>query len=353
MMFLETVYYENTVRTWLIAFACAAVLFLVLLVLKHFVIRRFKSLAARTPTQIDDLIAEMLGRTKVLFLVFAAIYFGLQFVYLPASVRSLSNDLILIPLLLQAALWGEQLIAFLVSVFSKRKEEGEAPAVSISAFRLLSRLALWTLIVLLALANLGVNITALITGLGIGGIAIALAIQNILGDLFASISIMLDKPFVIGDFIVVDEHLGTVEHIGLKTTRLRSLTGEQLVFSNADLLSSRISNYKRMQERRVEFSLGVVYQTPAKQLERIPALIRQIIEDEESARFDRAHFKGYGPSALIFEFVYFVLTADYNLHMDLRERINMKIFSVFEQEGIEFAYPTQTIRMGDTTPDTA
>jgi len=176
------------------------------------------------------------------------------------------------------------------------------------------------------------------------GSAVALAVQNILGDLFASFSIVLDRPFVMGDFIIVGEHLGTVEHIGLKTTRLRSLSGEQLVFSNTDLLGSRIRNYKRMAERRVVFSLGVLYQTSPEQLEKIPQMIRDIVEAQTPVRFDRAHFKEYGASSLNFEIVYYVLSSDYALYMDIQQRINYQLKSRLDANGIEFAYPTQVTR---------
>ncbi|HPK54642.1 MAG TPA: mechanosensitive ion channel family protein, partial [Smithellaceae bacterium] len=196
---------------------------------------------------------------------------------------------------------------------------------------------------LLVLDNLGVNITGLVAGLGIGGIAVALAVQNILGDLLASLSIVLDKPFVIGDSIVVDSFSGTVEHIGLKTTRIRSISGEQLVFSNNDLLKSRIQNYKRMQERRVVFGFGVTYQTPLEKLPLINRIIREIIAAQPNSRFERVHFKEYGDSALNYEVVYFVMTPEYGIFMDVQETINLEIFRRFQEEGIEFAYPTRTV----------
>jgi len=188
-----------------------------------------------------------------------------------------------------------------------------------------------------------VNITGLVAGLGIGGIAVALAVQNILGDLLASLSIVLDKPFVIGDSIVVDSFSGTVEHIGLKTTRIRSISGEQLVFSNNDLLKSRIQNYKRMQERRVVFGFGVTYQTPLEKLPLINRIIREIIAAQPNSRFERVHFKEYGDSALNYEVVYFVMTPEYGIFMDVQETINLEIFRRFQEEGIEFAYPTRTV----------
>jgi small-conductance mechanosensitive channel len=183
----------------------------------------------------------------------------------------------------------------------------------------------------------------LIAGLGVGGIAVALAAQNILGDLFASLSIVVDKPFVVGDFIVIDDFLGTVDRIGLKTTRLRSLSGEQLIFSNADLLKSRIRNYRFMRERRIVFSFGVEYETPLPALETIPGTVREIIEAQERTRFDRAHFKSYGASALDFEVVYYVLVPEFNTYMDIQQAINFELFRRFADAGIGFAYPTQKL----------
>jgi small-conductance mechanosensitive channel len=172
-------------------------------------------------------------------------------------------------------------------------------------------------------------------------------VQNVLSDLFASLSIVLDKPFVIGDFIIVDDLLGSVEYIGLKTTRIRSLSGEQIVFSNTDLLNARIRNFKRMYQRRAAFTFGVTYQTPYEQLATIPQMVRDIIEDQDAASFDRAHFFRYGASSLEFEVVYHVLDPDYNRYMDIQQAINLELFRRFEAEGISFAYPTQTLYLHD------
>jgi small-conductance mechanosensitive channel len=224
--------------------------------------------------------------------------------------------------------------------------EGESTQIATStALTFVGKLVLWSVALLLVLENLNFDVSALVASLGVGGIAVALAAQNILGDLFASLSILFDKPFVVGDFIFVGDMMGTVEKVGLKTTRVRSLFGEQLVFSNNDLLSSRIKNYKRMEERRVVFTLGVTYQTNAEQLELIPGIIKETIENQEKVRFDRSHFKGYGDFALLFETVYWVTDPDYNLYMDIQQRINLELFRHFEEQGIEFAYPTQTIHL--------
>jgi small-conductance mechanosensitive channel len=249
------------------------------------------------------------------------------------------------------AFWGSTLIEVGLQRYVKTKaQEDAAAATTLSVLGFIARVALWVMLTLLALSNLGFDITALVAGLGVGGIAVALAAQNILGDLFASLSIVFDKPFVIGDFIIVDDLSGTVERIGMKTTHLRSLGGELIVFSNADLLKTRIRNYKRMYERRVVFSLGVTYQTPADTLARVPDIVRDIITARSNTRFDRAHFKSYGDFALIIEAVYYVLDPDYNAYMDIQQAINLEIFRRFAREGVEFAYPTQTLYLNRAAP---
>jgi small-conductance mechanosensitive channel len=246
--------------------------------------------------------------------------------------------------LFQVGLWGNGIVSFgLERSMSQQAATGGTSTTTMSAIGFVARLALWSLVVLFALDNLGVNITGLIAGLGIGGIAVALALQNVLGDIFASLSIVLDKPFVLGDFIVVDQLSGTVEYVGLKSTRIRALSGEQLIVSNADLLHSRIRNFKRMQERRILFEFGVTYQTPTDQLEQISQTLRQVVESEKGVRFDRAHFKTFGESSLIFECAYYVLSADYNIYMDTQQRINIALARALQSMGVKFAYPTRTL----------
>jgi small-conductance mechanosensitive channel len=218
-----------------------------------------------------------------------------------------------------------------------------ATATTVTALGYLARMVFWLVILLLALDNFGVDVTTLVTGLGITGIAVALAVQNILGDLLGALSIVVDKPFVVGDTINVDTFTGTVEHIGLKTTRVRSLSGEQIIFSNADLLKARIRNYKRLVERRVVFVTAVRYDTPREKLTRIPAMLKELVLAHQPVRFDRSHFRGFAESALEFETVYFVLTDDYLRYMDIQQAINLEILRRFEQEEIEFAFPTRTI----------
>lgn len=254
---------------------------------------------------------------------------------------------------LQAGLWGNALITRWLADYQQNHMARDAEAVtSVRAAGFLARLVVFLLLVLLVLDNIpGVDVTALIAGLGIGGIAVALAVRNILADLFASFSISLDKPFAIGDFITVGDDKGTVEDIGLKTTRLRSISGEQLIIANDDLLRSRVRNYRRMSERRIVFGFGIVYRTSYRKLQAVTGIVREIIEGAGQTRFDRAHFKAYGDSALEFEVVYYVLGPDYNRYMDIQEGINLALFRRFEEESIEFAYPTRTLYLRSETGD--
>jgi small-conductance mechanosensitive channel len=342
---LETSLYNNTIQQWLIAAGIAILSLIVIRILRGIIFHRLRAISEKTATELDDLITDLVYRTKFFLLLAVAIYIGSLALSLPQTMKDVITKVVIIAILAQGAIWGSGLITFWINRYKKQKiEEGDtATATTFTALNFILKLTLWSVIVLLTLDNLGFDVTALVAGLGVGGVAVALAVQSILGDLFASLSIVLDKPFVIGDFIIVDDYLGTVEHIGLKTTRIRSLSGEQLVFSNADLLNSRIRNFKRMFERRVVFTIGVTYQTPLEKLEIIPKIIREIIESKELTRFDRSHFKEYGDFSLNFETVYWVLQPDYNTYMDIHQSINLEIYKRFAEEGIEFAYPTQTL----------
>jgi small-conductance mechanosensitive channel len=339
----------NTLGAWSIAAGAGAALAALLLFVKHALVRRLKARAGDGPDDWHGWMLEILRQTRWPFLVLLGLLVGLQFLELPARATRILEHVTVIVVLVQAALWGNRAIALWIArALAARREADAGHAMSMSIIGFVARIALWTVLLLMVLDNLGVNITALVASLGIGGIAVALAVQNILGDVFASLSIVLDKPFVIGDFIIVDDVLGTVEYVGLKTTRVRSLSGEQVVFSNADLLKSRIRNYKRMFERRVVFGFGVTYDTPRAKLERIPPALRTIIEAIPSARFDRAHFKSWGDFALQFEVVYYVLDPDFNRYMDIQQRINLELHDWCRNEGVKFAFPTTTVLLQQT-----
>ncbi len=342
---LQLELFGNSLLQWGLAACTAALAGFVLVVARRLGISRFRNAGETTPAW-DDAIYELLTGSRRLVILIIALYLACLHLDLESTSRSVLNSIVAITLLLQVGLWLNGLmVMWLQHDRLRRKETDPSSIAAMNALGFVGRLILWSVITLLILDNLGVNVTALVAGLGVGGIAVALAVQNILGDLFASLSIALDKPFAVGDFLIIDEHLGSVEHIGLKTTRLRSLSGEQLVFSNTDLLGSRIKNYGRMYERRVMFKIGVTYQTSREKLEQIPGFIKQAVEAQQQVRFDRSHFQSYGDFALIFETVYYVLGPDYNLYMDIQQAINLFIHARFEEHTIEFAYPTQTVHV--------
>lgn len=344
MKLIYQAWHANDFSDWAIAAAIMLGTVLALIVFKYGVARAVAALARRTATPFDDFIAAAIGSTRIWLLIPLAVYAGASAVTLPPKLDNLIDIVAVVSLMLQAALWINRIVVCWLDrkIENQRGVNGEA-VTALTLIGFAARAVVWTLTLLLVLNHLHFDITALITGLGIGGVAVALAVQNILGDLFASLSIVLDKPFVVGDFMVVGELRGTVEYIGLKTTRVRSLDGELIVFSNTDLLKSRIRNFKRMQERRVAFTIGVTYQTSADQLARIPQHVREAVEAQARTRFDRAHFQTYGDSALIFEVVYYVLSPDYNTYMDIQQAINLRLLRCFEREHIEFAYPTRTL----------
>jgi len=316
-----------------------------LLVLKAFVARQLRRLTSAGRLQFLSYPEQIINATRVPFMLAVALLAGIsQLDFSPRQEAWLHYAWIII-LVSQIALWANRMITVAVQrAFDRQLQSNPAGATHLMVAGLVARIVLWSIATLVALDNLGFNITTLMASLGIGGIAVALALQNILGDLFSSVSIALDKPFAIGDFIVVDSYMGTVEHVGMKTTRLRSLGGEQIIFSNTELLKNRIRNFKRMQERRVQFEFGVAYETSIENIERIPPLVKEIVSSGQfAARFDRAHFKGYGDSALLFEVVYYVLDPDYNLYMDIQQAISLALLRQFRECGIAFAYPTRTL----------
>jgi small-conductance mechanosensitive channel len=344
--FLELTFLDNPLRAWAVALGLTLVAFVTLRFVALFLARRLARAVERTRNQWDDIIVSGLGASRSSIFLVVALFIGATALTFPARWVAAFQSITIIALVIQGGLWlSAGLTAWLGRQRRERAEDEPAEVMTLGIIAVAVKIAIWSMVLLLALDNLGIDVTALVAGLGIGGVAVALAAQNILGDLFASLSIVLDKPFVLGDFVIVGDFLGSVEAIGLKTTRVRSLSGEQVVFSNTDLLSSRIRNYGRMYERRVVFKIGVTYQTPRGALEAIPGLVREAIlaQDEELVRFDRSHMSSYGDFAIVFESVYYVLSPEFNLHMDIQQDIFLRIHAAFEERGIEFAYPTQTI----------
>lgn len=312
--------------------------------LLRFIRHRLSKPSQPSKTRVDFVLAETFSATHMLLLLPLAAYIAVQVSDIPPKLEHRLLLAVGVTLILQTALWLNRFInSWLSYTLNARKADDPASITALNLIGFVARTIMWAIVILLILDYLGFNITTLLAGLGIGGVAVALSLQNILGDLFASLSIVLDQPFVIGDFIITGDQMGTVEYVGLKTTRIRSLSGEQIILANSDLLKSRIHNYKRMNERRILFRFGVVYQTKPDILESIPELVKIIIEKTPGTRFDRAHFCAFGDSSLDFEVVYYVLDRDYNVYMDIHQSILFALFRTFSAHEIEIAYPTRTI----------
>jgi small-conductance mechanosensitive channel len=353
--FLAREFLGNTVSAWLWAGLMAAAVFTAAWVARRILLARARAFATRKATGVAEMLPRLVLRTSVLVVFIVALVVGTLRLTLPPTLERFVQVLVVIMVAIQAALYGAVLVDFAVSEFIRRHKSGNdatdaSLATTMGAVRFLGLVILYAAVALLALDNLNIDVTAMIAGLGVGGIAVALAVQNILGDLFGSLSIVLDKPFVVGDFIIVGDKMGTVEKIGLKTTRVRALGGEQLIFSNSDLLGSRIQNYKRMNERRIVFGFGVEYGTTPEQLEKIPAIVKDAVLHQSRTRFDRAHFKAFGASSLDFEAVYFMLVPDFNAYMDVQQGINLELFRRLKELGVSFAFPTQTLHLASATP---
>jgi small-conductance mechanosensitive channel len=336
--------FNNSPTAWLIAGAITLGSLMLLLALRPMVRRYAKRLHATERSEVLEIPMAVLSRTTLPFLVILSMYLGLRSLELGEPLQVVLNSAITIALFWQAGVWAAAAVRAWVD---RRKQhsvgEDRAALSSLGIISFIASLLIWALVLLLTLDNLGVNITALVAGLGIGGVAVALALQNVLGDLFASLSIALDRPFVVGDFLAIDTFLGSVEYIGIKTTRLRSLDGEQIILSNSDILKSRVRNYGRMVEKRVQFATRVSHTASVETIEKIPRMIREAIESQEKTRFDRSHFLRHGDASLEFETVYYVLSPDYNLYMDIQQAINLRIHRGLAELGVEFAVPTQKL----------
>jgi len=340
---------NNSIEDYIIALCIILFSFIAIGLIKRILLQKLKAISARTKTTIDDFVAATLQSSVIPLLSVLAVYFGLHYLTLPPKGQKILHIGVLVVITFFFLRIITSLIGYAFNQAILKQESNTQREKQSKGILLIIQVAIWLIGFLFLIDNLGYDITTLIAGLGIGGIAIALAAQTILGDLFSYLVIFFDKPFEIGDFIIMDDKMGTVEYIGIKTTRIRTLGGEQLVCSNTDLTNSRVHNYKRMQERRVVFSFGVVYNTPASKLKLIPEYVQQIITQQASTRFDRAHFKAFGNSSLDFEVVYYVLSAEFNVYMDIQQAINIQLFELFEKEEIEFAFPTQTLYLKTST----
>lgn len=338
-------FWGNTVLKYAIALIIFLAALFILKLFKTLVIYKIKKLADHTRTDFDDLIIKVIDSIGWSFYVFLSLYIALQFLLLPLILEKIIGWLLLLAVIYYLAKAVGAFIDFgAQKLVEKRREEEKA--IDETVVQLLTKTlkgVVWAIAIIVFLQNLGYDITALVAGLGIGGLAIAFALQNILTDLFASFAIYFDKPFQVGDFIIVGKDLGTVKKIGIKSTRIQTLQGEELVVSNKELTTARVHNYKKMEKRRITFGFGVVYETSTEKLKAIPSIVKKIIDGIELTDFDRAHFKEFADFSLNFEVVYYLKSSDYNVYMDTQQEINFKIKEAFEKQGIEMAYPTQTV----------
>jgi small-conductance mechanosensitive channel len=336
--------FKNSITAWLVALAIAAAALLAMLAARRLIRRYERRFAAAERAPLLVLPLQVTGRTAAPFFIAVALFIGAQWLEISARAEAVVESAITIALFWQAGIWA---VATASGWFEYKRAQSlatdRAAVGSLGILAVIVNVVIWAFVVLLTLDNVGIDITALVAGLGIGGIAVALAVQNIFSDLFASLSITLDRPFVVGDFLIVGDVMGSVESIGIKSTRLRSLSGEQIVMPNSDLLSSRVRNYGRMVERRVVFTTGVTYETQIDVIEKIPQVIRAAVEAHADTRFDRSHFASHGAASLDFETVYYVISANYSRYMDIQQAINLRLHREFARLGVEFAYPTQKL----------
>lgn len=342
----HTVFFGNPVRDWAIALGGILLFSLAARILQKVILLRVQGLASKTSSRLDDFIVELLQKSAMPMLYAFAVYCGLQYLKLPQRLDRVLQIAILAVAVFFTVNIISNVFSYLFTQFAARGDQENPQVKQAKGILLMLKIVLWIAAIIFLVDNLGYNITTIITGLGIGGIAIALAAQAVLGDLFSYLVIFFDKPFETGDFIVIGDKSGIVEYIGVKTTRLRTLSGEQLVMSNTDLTNSRVQNFKRMEKRRVVFSIGVTYETEIEKIRQIPGLIQEIIEAQQEVAFDRAHFSGFGDFSLNFEIVYYVQSGDYLMYMNRQQDIYLQILERFEKENIDFAYPTQKLFIG-------
>lgn len=337
------VFYGNALAAWVVAGLVAIAVWSGLWVLRRLIASRYTQYStADQPTPIR-VIFYLLGNTRQFLFLAIALAAGQQILTLPPDVRHGVSIAVLMLILLQVGLWAARSLRFYLKIKELERGSDSVLAGSLGIINFVAGILIWSLLIMVALENLGVNITALLAGLGVGGVAVALALQNVLGDLFASLSIALDKPFVVGDLLTIDTFTGAVERIGIKTTRLRSDTGEQIIFSNADILKSRVRNFGRAPEQRAQATIRVAYATPGETLREIPKLLERIVLEQSNARFERCHLKTLGDSALQFELSYFVQQPKINSLLDLQQAVNFRIIDELRRLGVEFAYPTQRV----------
>lgn len=344
--FFQQTYFQNKIIDYFIVLAIFILLTIVIKLCQGLLIKFLKSWAKKTTTKIDNkfvIAFEQKIKPFLNLLYFGILYFSIKQLNFNPQIAKFLNIFFIVLLTFFGVRFLLSIIIYSIETYWINKEKDLSKKQVLRGVLTILNLVAWSIAIIVLLDNLGIEVSALVAGLGIGGIAIALAAQTLLGDFFSYFIIFFDRPFKVGDFIIVGDYKGTVEHIGLKTTRVNSLSGEQLVFSNQDLTNSRVRNYKRMNRRRIAFQFGVVYQTSLEQLKKISQIVEDIITNIPETSFGRAHFASYGDFSLNFEVVYYVHGNDYNKYMNIQQEINFQLKEAFEKQEIEFAYPTQTV----------
>lgn len=341
---LQIQWWGNSVQQYALSFAIFITLLIVCKVFETHIVHHLKKLSETTDTDVDDTVVRVLDEIPLLFFMVVAIYYPITLLNVPAIVDKVASAIFIIALVVQAVISTSKLLEFFARKLLFKNEKEAAKNVTIfNGFKLIAEIAIWSIGIILILSNLGVDVSSLVASLGIGGVALALASQKVLGDMFSSFSIFIDKPFEVGDMIKVGNDMGSVKKIGLKTTRIQTLDGQELVIGNEELTSSRIHNFKKMKRRRIRFTLGVTYDTPSRKLRKIPEMLTEMFETEEGATLDRVHFKSFNDSSLDFEIVYHVESQDYAEYMDIQQRVNLDIVDTFNKAKIEFAFPSRTV----------
>ncbi len=344
--FFQQVYFQNRIIDYIITLIIFVVAVFTIIILKNFLLKILQNIASKKTTAIDDRFVDAFQnkiKPFINLLYFAAFYFSFYQLNIPTILEKYLNIVIIALFIFYTVKVILSIFSYFIENYWIKKERDSTRITALRGIETFLKILIWSIAFIILLDNLGVQISALLAGLGIGGIAIALASQNILGDLFSYFIIFFDRPFEIGDFLNIDNFLGTIENIGIKTTRIRSLGGEEIIFSNTDLVNSRLRNFKRMRKRRVLFNFGVTYQTPLQQLKEIPDIVSSIFQQINGATLDRVHFSSFGDFSLTFEVVYYVNSRDYNQYMNIQQEINLKLKEELEKRSIDFAYPTQTI----------
>jgi small-conductance mechanosensitive channel len=324
-------------------------LMIVFKIFKLVILARLNDLSEKTKSDIDDFAIKMVKELKPPFYLIIAFYIAIRPLTLNELVGKVVFGLFIIVLIFQAILIAQKIIDYILErKILKNIEDAEDAQNKRAVIKLLSKIVkivLWAIGILMVLSNLGVDVTSLMAGLGVGGIAVAFALQGVLGDLFASFSIFIDQPFKVGDYVQAGTESGTIKKVGMKTSRIKTLSGEELVVPNVDIGSARVRNFSRMEKRRIKYDIGVVYGTSSKKLKEIPKIIEEIVKKEKDATFGRVRFTTFGDFALIFEVLYHINESDFDLYLEVQERINLGIYEEFEKNKIEFAFPTQTLHI--------